>query len=256
MEGSDVGTTRAATERALIQERRRIAADVHDLVMQDLALALASARALADEPDVHGRPDAYRQASIVIAAGERALLGARQLLGDLSAMERKPVVEAVEDSVRAAARSTPLNFDASSVPPGVQPDPPTLHALIHIGREAVTNAAKYADPTAIEVLLERDDEWRLRIRDDGRGYDALRREDTRPGRSSLGQSGPRQSGPGQSAHAWTGGPDPLLGTDDCPDPLPGGFGLESMRQCAHALGGSLLLISAPQGGTTVEAVLP
>src|ERR1700727_1295055 len=42
---------RGQAESALLaQERRRVAADVHDLIMQDLSFALATARALAEEP--------------------------------------------------------------------------------------------------------------------------------------------------------------------------------------------------------------
>jgi signal transduction histidine kinase len=121
-------------------------------------------------------------------------------------------VRAVEDGVRASARDTALGFDAGGVPTGAQPDRPTLDALVHIAREAVTNAVKHASPTAIEVVLARDDEWRLQVRDDGRGFDA-----------------PAASG---------------------------GFGLQSMRRQAQALGGSLRMTSAPGLGTAVEAVLP
>lgn len=149
----------------LAEERRRVAADVHDLVLQDLAFALANARMLAD--DVAPSP----LASTVVAAGERALAGARHILGDLVARDRVPVIEAVDASVRMAARRTPLSFDAAGVPAGVQPDQPTLDALVHIGREAVTNAIKHADPAAVEVVLEYADEWQLRVRDDGRGFD-------------------------------------------------------------------------------------
>jgi signal transduction histidine kinase len=193
-------------EDALARERRRIAADVHDLIMQDLAFALATARVLADEPV------RAAQASAVVAAGERALAGARHVVGGLVAHDCKPVAEAVEVSVRTAARSASLSFDASGVPAGAQPDQPTLDALIHIGREAVTNAIKHAAPAAVEVVLERDDEWRLRVRDDGGGFDALAAD--------------------------------------------GGFGLESMRGHARALGGSLLVTSTSELGTTVEATLP
>jgi signal transduction histidine kinase len=195
-----------AVAEALAQERRRLAADVHDLVMQDLAFALATARVMADDSG------SASQAGVVVAAAERALDGARKVVDDLVARDRQPVVEAVEASVRAAARHTPLSFDADGVPTGSQPDRPTLDALIHIGREAVTNATKHAVPTLIEVVLEHADEWRLRVRDDGRGCDA---ENT--------------------GH---------------------GFGLESMKRCAHALGGSLRVASAPEAGTTVEAILP
>lgn len=191
---------------ALVRERHRIAADVHDLVMQDLAFALANARALADDPAC------TPQASAVVAAGERALEGARNLVGELVDRDCQPVVEAVEGSVRKAARHASLNFDACGVPAGSQPDQPTLDTLVHIGREAVTNAIKHADPISIEVVLEHTDEWRLQVRDDGRGFDA------RDGME--------------------------------------GFGLESMRRHAQALGGLLRVTSAAESGTTVEAILP
>lgn len=191
---------------ALEQERRKIAADVHDLVMQDLALALANARALADDPG-HAS-----QVGVIVAAGERALAGARRVMSGLIAQEREPVVESVEAAVRAAARSMPLRFDAGSVPLDSQPDQQTLDALVHIAREAVANAIKHTSPTEIEVTLERFDEWRLRVCDDGHGFSPT------------------------AAH--------------------GGFGLDSMSRHAQALGGSLRVISGPERGTTVEAMLP
>ncbi len=150
---------------ALVRERRRIAADVHDLIMQDLSLALASARELTDDP-------AYtQQASVVVSAGERALAGARQLLGELAEHDTRPIAHAVEASVRAAARHTPLAFHAAQVPSTAVLDQPTHHALVHIAREAVTNAVKHASASTVEVVLEHAGQWRLTVRDDGRGFD-------------------------------------------------------------------------------------
>jgi two-component system, NarL family, sensor kinase len=209
---------RAETE-ALARERRRIAADVHDLVMQDLASALASARSLADAPDPVASSSG--QAQTIVVAAERAFAGARRVVEGLVAQDRRPVVESVEDSVCLAARHVPLSFDAGGVRDEAQPDGPTLDALVHIGREAVTNAVKHADPSGIEVVLEHADEWRLLIRDDGKGCDL---------------DGPDRDGP--DLHG------------------PGGFGLASMRRHAQMLGGLLIVVSEPGGGTTVEAVLP
>jgi signal transduction histidine kinase len=146
----------------LAEQTRRIAADVHDLVMQDLCFALASARALEDDP---------AQATVVITAAERALAGAREVLSGLARQDRKPVVQAVEACVRAAARDTPLTFESSGVAADVQPDLPTLEALVHIAREAVTNAVKHSSPDRVAVVLEHDDEWRLQVHDTGRGFD-------------------------------------------------------------------------------------
>jgi hypothetical protein len=195
-----------ATEHLLAQERRRTAADVHDLIMQDLSLALATARMLADDPaqGVH--------ASIVVAACERALAGARSTVDALLSDEARPVVDAVAAAARAAARLAPLSFAGEGVPAGVQPDQPTLDALVHVAREAVTNAVKHAAPSAIEVVLEYNERWRLLVRDDGRGFDA----------------------PGSDR----------------------GFGLDSMRAQAHALGGILRVSSVAGSGTSVEVILP
>jgi signal transduction histidine kinase len=201
-------------EEVTAQERLRIAADIHDLVLQNLVLALAGARALAQgqAPDAPERTGAVA----VAAAAERAVAGARQILDELKTRERVPVVQAVETGVRVAAGDTPLRFDASGVPAGVQPDPPTLDALVHIGREAVTNAVKHAAPCTVEVVLERADEWRLRVRNDGRGW----------------------------------APTDIEKSEN------GGFGLGSMRRCAQTLGGALHITSAHDTGTTVEATLP
>jgi signal transduction histidine kinase len=159
------GDGRDATDALLAQETRRVAAEVHDLVMQDLCFALASARALEDDPGVAAR------ASAVVSAAERALAGAREVLDSLGGQARRPVVEAVEESVRAAGRDIPLTFDASRVPGDAQPGRPTLFALLHIAREAVTNAVKHGAPTEIGVVLEYSKQWHLKVGDSGCGCD-------------------------------------------------------------------------------------
>ena len=105
-----------------------------------------------------------------------------------------------------------MSFDADGVPAGAKPAHATVDALVHVGREAVTNAVKHANPTLIQVVLQRTDRWRLQVHDDGCGFDA--------------------------GHAN------------------GGFGLESMKLLAQALGGSVRVASTSDGSTTVEAILP
>jgi signal transduction histidine kinase len=156
---------RHAPVHALARERQRMAADVHDLIMQDLSFALANARTLADDP---ARAESV---STVVSAGERALAGARDVVSGLTEQSSQPIVEAVEASARTAARHTPLTFRVERAGVEAQPDEPTRDALVHIAREAVTNAVKHGRPQSIEVTLEHQDEWRLQVRDDGRGFD-------------------------------------------------------------------------------------
>jgi signal transduction histidine kinase len=204
---------RRAPVSALAHERRRMAADVHDLIMQDLSFALANARTLVDDPAHSG------QASTIVLAGERALAGARDVVSALTEQSAQPIVEAVEAGVRAAARRTALSFNADRSAAVAQADEATRNALVHIGREAVTNAVKHARASAVAVVLERDDEWRLTVHDDGHGF--------APG--------------GRTRRA-----DPILDN---------GFGLASMRHQAEALGGTLH-VRSDERGTTVEALLP
>jgi signal transduction histidine kinase len=153
---------------ALAWERRRMAADVHDLIMQDLSFALANARTLVEDPNL------APQATTVVTAGERALAGARDVVSGLTESDSRPILQTIEASVRAAARHTPLTFDAAGVPVSAQPGQSTSDALQHIAREAVTNAIKHAHANSIQVVLEYTDEWRLSVRDDGHGFDANR----------------------------------------------------------------------------------
>jgi signal transduction histidine kinase len=210
---------RRAARNALARERRRMAADVHDLIMQDLSFALANARALSDDPaDPASAGDQARatHADTVVSAGERALAGARNVVSALDGYDTRPIAQTIEANVRAAARHTPLRFDAARVSSSARADEPTREALVHIAREAVTNAVKHARANAIEVVLEHADQWRLTVRDDGRGFNEV---------------------PATNATV-------------------GGFGLVSMRECAHLLGGAVHVGSTTGAGTTVEAVLP
>jgi signal transduction histidine kinase len=215
---------------AVAQERRRMAADIHDLIMQDLCLALANARALSNDPL------RASQAGTVVSAGERALAGAREVMGALRASSTRRLDTAIEDSVRAAARGKPVTFKTHGVARATQPDERTRTVLIHIAREAVTNAVKHAHPTTIEVVLAYVGRWQLTVHDDGTGMhtDAPPRERTHRVMHNLWHASPN------------GHPDP--------DRL-GGFGLASMRSEAEALGGRLRVQSAA-AGTTVEALLP
>jgi Signal transduction histidine kinase len=95
--------------------------------------------------------------------------------------------------------------------------PEVREALVRIAREAVTNAARHGDAGLVRVELENGTGIKLRIVDDGRGFDAAAA--TRQRRS-------------------------------------GGFGLVSMSERARAVGGVLHVASERGAGTTVEVELP
>jgi signal transduction histidine kinase len=91
-------------------------------------------------------------------------------------------------------------------------------------RELLINASKYAGTGAATVTLEwREDQLRICVRDEGAGFDV--------------------AAAAAAAGAQTGG-------------LSSKFGLFSIRERMHALGGSFDIQSAPGHGTTATLTLP
>ena len=154
-----------ALDARLSQERQRVAAEIHDLVMQDVSFALARARAITSDPAL-----AADHAEAAIQAGERALAGARSIVRGLNDRDHRPIAEMIEESVRVAARNAPLTVELPD-PSAGRPDQETSDTLVHIAREAVTNAVKHGHPAAVSVSLAHEDEWCLRVSDDGCGFD-------------------------------------------------------------------------------------
>ena len=88
----------------------------------------------------------------------------------LASRGHQPVIASVEAAVRSAARDARVEFEAR-VPRDLQPDRQTTDVLMHIGREAVTNAVKHADAMVVAVSLAYADGWRLLVSDEGCGFD-------------------------------------------------------------------------------------
>ncbi len=165
--GRRAADTRASADARLAQEQRRLAAEIHDLVMQDLSFALATMRSIAFAPAC-----AAERAPGAISAAERALASARTIVAQLGERDLRPVAERVEQGARDAARGVPLSFSLAAVAePGERAGQSTADALVHVAREAVTNAVKHGRARTVSVSLRHDSAWRLEVRDDGTGFD-------------------------------------------------------------------------------------
>jgi signal transduction histidine kinase len=151
-------------EAAELRERRRVARALHDGLAHELAFIVAQSRLLAggqqDQLAVHR----------LSAAAERALDESRDAIAAL----RRPVQEPLGDAVAEAALEVAARFDIDlrlDVCDTGEADPGTHDELARIVREAVTNAARHGAASAVSVELRRGDGLRLRIVDDGRGFD-------------------------------------------------------------------------------------
>ena len=196
-------------DAAVERERRRIARDIHDSLAQDLAFIAARVRALERDPTASVRLD-----HLAIAA-TRALEHSRTTISTLTRPLDEPLDAALARNATEVAERhgghAKLRLQAGVVVP-----PATRESLVMILREAVANAMRHGRAGSVDVSLSQQSGLRLRITDDGRGFDAAARA-ARPA---------------------------------------AGFGLQSMEERAQALGGGLVVRSAPGAGTTIEVALP
>ena len=196
-------------DAAVERERRRIARDIHDSLAQDLAFIAARVRALERDPTASVRLD-----HLAIAA-TRALEHSRTTISTLTRPLDEPLDAALARNATEVAERHGGHADLH-LQPGVVVPPATRESLVMILREAVANAMRHGRAGSVDVSLSQQSWLRLRVTDDGRGFDAAAR---------------------------------AAGSDAA-------FGLQSMEERAQALGGGLVVRSAPGAGTTIEVVLP
>ena len=182
-----VGVQNDITERIMAEEtlsemrrveRRRIARDLHDIVLQDLSGALQSLRLMHLRAKGSGpRLDLGEE----IEALGRASSGLRGAIYDLRREKDRPFLESVESLVELSQRAAPereIRLVAEELSAGVIPGRASVE-LLRILQEALANVRRHSAARSVEVRLWRDDEAvLLEVADDGRGFD--------PGTASAG----------------------------------------------------------------------
>jgi signal transduction histidine kinase len=163
----------ADTARADDDRRRLLARDLHDGVVQDLIGTSLLLRGV-EEPL---RSAGHRAALSVLAQAQTTLRtsirGLRSTVITVypATLRRAGLPAALTDLVaplqgRGVDVTLDLPDDAASLPE------PLETAVHRAAAEALRNAAVHADPTSVELCLEvTDAEVRLRVRDDGAGFD-------------------------------------------------------------------------------------
>ncbi|MFG2334963.1 sensor histidine kinase [Streptomyces yangpuensis] len=163
-------------ERAVAEERRRIARELHDIVAHHItAMQLMAGGARAN---LAHDTEAAREALVTLEdSGRIALREMRQLLDVLRAGDEPDVtppapqpgaadLERIVTESRLAGTETEFTVDGP-----VRPLPPSVGlTLFRIVQEALTNTRKHAGQARAEVRLTyRPDEVRVEVCDDGAG---------------------------------------------------------------------------------------
>ncbi|WP_084713365.1 sensor histidine kinase [Streptacidiphilus rugosus] len=221
-------------DRAVAEERRRIARELHDIVAHHITtmqLLAGGARANLD-----GDVEVVREALVTLeGSGRLALREMRQLLDVLRADDEREEtpgapqpgtadLERIVDDARLGGMPTEFTVHGA-----VRPLPPTTELTIfRIVQEALTNARKHAGPARARVRLAYHPESvTVEVSDDGAGAAAPP--------SHGGAAARERAVPGQSV---------------------GGYGLIGMRERVALHGGTLTAGPVAGGGFRIAASLP
>jgi len=206
-----------AREAGVNDERRRLAAEIHDTIAQGLAGIITQLQAATDSADPAVARDHVERAA---ALARHSLGEARRSVQDLApeALEHDTLPEALKNIVATWSESTGVRAEFT-----VTGTVEALHeeveaTVLRIAQETLANAGRHADATRVGVTLSyMDDEVSLDVRDDGRGFDphALPRRETARG-----------------------------------------FGLGGMRARAERIAGTVDIESEPGHGTAISARVP
>ncbi|MEZ4423387.1 MAG: GAF domain-containing sensor histidine kinase [Gemmatimonadota bacterium] len=226
-----------ARDLAVLEERQRLARDLHDSVTQLLfgTVMIAESLSTAWKRDA---AEGERRTARMLELSRAALGEMRALLSELKPAEPPPPPPEHDRArfgsalLREGGLVAALRAGVSQVTgPGIEllldtdgyrPQAYSLErALYRVAQEAVSNALRHAQPSSVEVRVTvRGGEVILLVVDDGSGIpeDALR---------------PRIAGDGD-----------------------GGHGLRNMRERVGEFGGTLEITGGPQGGTCIRAAVP
>lgn len=152
----------AQAQAAVLEDRRRLARELHDGVIQELGYIRSESHAI---PADGGRADR------IIGACDRALGEAREAVQALGHAGGEPLGFVLHRAARQVAERYAVQLELD-LDDSVSDEPDQQHALMRITREAVSNAVRHGDATRVRVRLYQDGNGRcLVIEDDGQGFD-------------------------------------------------------------------------------------
>jgi len=202
--GLELAEHRSDTERlAILQDRDRIARDLHDQVIQRLyatGMSLQGAMPLLSRPEASSRVSSAVDALDETIGEIRSAIFSLQARGDTRARGLRAQVLRVADEM-----SAPLGFAPSLrlVGPLDETVPSEIgEHLLGALREALSNAARHAHSSRVDVTVQADSELALRVRDNGTGMGTSRR---RSGLANLAERATELGGKLEISPAEGGG---------------------------------------------------
>jgi two-component system NarL family sensor kinase len=197
-------------------ERRQIASDLHDSVVQDLAGVAYSLSAAARQGDANGQAVLLEDSAGAVRESIKAL---RSLLVEIYPpnLEEEGLEAALSELlIRTAGHGVTTELDVSALRDPLSP--PVAAMVYRAAQEGLRNVRKHAHATNVVVRVSTDaDRAVLEVQDDGQGFDT----DTATGQAQDGH-----------------------------------MGLKGIAGLASDTGGALQLRSVPGKGTTFRVEVP
>jgi signal transduction histidine kinase len=215
---SQLRTIASELSRTEERERRQLAADLHDSISQSLSVSMMELAAMGDAKAADEIRD---HTSAIRERLDEAFQATQNLTFDLCPPELYQV--GLESAIRELTiriqkqHGIEIAFDDDRQPKPMSDD--TRYFLFRATRELLLNVVKHAHATAVRVSIKKENaSIQIRVSDDGVGFELT----------------------GEHVYASERG----------------SFGLFSIRERAHQLGGSLTVESEPGRGTQVTVAIP
>jgi signal transduction histidine kinase len=176
-------------QAAVLEERNRMARDMHDTLAQGFTGVIIQLEAAEDATSCGQQAEADKHLHRAAGLARQSLTEARRSVHALrpDALERDNFWDALKGVIKNTTAGTALH--ATFELRGKLPELPRIwqENLLHIGQEALTNTLKYADARNFRARLTCNGKGvRLELRDDGAGFELKDRND------GLGLTGMRE----------------------------------------------------------------
>ncbi|MEH2091852.1 PAS domain-containing protein [Nostoc sp.] len=208
---TDISDRKRAEHTSILEERNRMAREIHDTLAQSFTGILlqvgAATQVLADDPEA-----TQVHLEMIEELARAGLAGARRSVSALRPrlLEEGNLESALHRIVAQMRATTDTAVICETQGIAYFLSTEVENNLLRIGQEALTNAIKYACAGEIRVeLVYNETQCILRVKDDGRGF-------------GVGST-----------------------------PLSGGFGLLGMSERAERIGAQLTIQSQPEQGTEI-----
>ena len=207
-----------AREAGVLEERQRMAREIHDTLAQGLTGIITQLEAVQQAGPASS--DWERRIGTAARLARHSLTEARRSVRAVrpEPLENTRLPEAVADVAGQWSADNGVSAEVTTTGTVLALHPEVEVTLLRVAQEALANVAKHASASRVGITLSyMEDVVSLDIRDDGVGFHPKER---------------RSAGSG------------------------GGFGLTGMEQRVRRLAGSLAIESEPGHGTAISAIIP